>query len=276
MLFPDSVSVTPFRWEVGPEIFSLGSISVRWYGVLFATGFFLGLLYMRYVYNREGKPQADLDSLLFYMMISTIVGARLGHCLFYEPVYYLSNPIEILKVWRGGLASHGGAIGILTGMWLYARSHRNQPYLWLLDRVVVPISLAGSLIRLGNLFNSEILGIETDKPWAFIFTRVDELPRHPAQLYESISYLIIFGVLSLTYRKLGEQTPRGLLLGMFLVLVFSARFMIEFVKVRQAAFTEGFPLSMGQLLSIPAVLAGLVLLFKAWKSWQSENIEANN
>ena len=257
-------------------MFSLGPITVRWYGVLFAAGFFLGLLYMRYVYNREGKPLADLDSLLFYMMISTIVGARLGHCLFYEPGYYLSNPIEILKVWRGGLASHGGAIGILTGMWLYSRSHRNQPYLWLLDRVVVPISLAGSLIRLGNLFNSEILGVETDKPWAVIFTRIDELPRHPAQLYESISYLIIFGVLSLTYRKLGERTPRGLLLGMFLVLVFSARFMIEFVKVRQAAFTEALPLSMGQLLSIPAVLAGLVLLFKAWKSWQAENVDANN
>ena len=257
--------MTPFRWDVGPELIQIGPLSIRWYGLLFATAFFLGFLYMRYVFERENKRVESLDTLLLYMMVSTIVGARLGHCLFYEPDYYLSNPIEILKVWRGGLASHGGAIGILTGMYLYSKKQRNQPYLWILDRVVVPISLAGCLIRLGNLFNSEILGVETDKPWAIIFARVDELPRHPAQLYESFSYLLIFVFLNFTYRKLGDKTPRGLLLGLFLVLVFTARFLIEFVKVRQAAFGDALPLSMGQILSIPAVIAGLVLLMRARK-----------
>ncbi|MFK7846765.1 MAG: prolipoprotein diacylglyceryl transferase [Rhodothermales bacterium] len=261
--------VSPFRWDVGPELFQLGPLSIRWYGLLFATAFFLGFLYMRYVFVREHKKVESLDSLLFYMMISTIVGARLGHCLFYDPGYYLSNPIEILKVWRGGLASHGGAIGILTGMYFYSRKQRKQPYLWLLDRVVVPIALAGSLIRLGNLFNSEILGIPTEKPWAIIFARVDEFARHPAQLYESISYLIIFGCLHFIYKRLGDRTPNGLLLGLFLVLVFSARFFIEFVKVRQAAFSDVLPLSMGQLLSIPAVIAGVILLIRALNKMKS-------
>ncbi len=260
--------MTPFHWDVSPEIFQLGPLSIRWYGLLFATAFFLCFLYMRYVFEREKKSVADLDSLLVYMMISTIIGARLGHCLFYDPGYYLSNPVEIIKVWRGGLASHGGAIGILTGLYLYSKKHKSQPYLWLLDRVVVPISLAGCLIRLGNLFNSEILGVPTDKPWAVVFARIDDLPRHPAQLYESASYLLIFVLLNFTYRKFGKSTPRGLLLGLFLVLIFTARFLIEFVKVRQAAFGEALPFSMGQLLSIPAVIAGLVLLFRAKKHLQ--------
>ena len=251
---------------MSPEIFQLGPFSIRWYGLLFATAFFLGFLYMRRVYVRERKSVADLDSLLIYMMISTIVGARLGHCLFYDPGYYLSNPLEIIKVWRGGLASHGGAIGIFTGLYLYSRKHPDQPYLWLLDRVAVPVPLAGFFIRLGNLFNSEILGIPTDKPWAIVFARIDELPRHPAQLYESISYLLIFVLLNLTYRKFGERTPPGLLVGLFLVLVFTARFIIEFVKVRQADFGIFLPLSVGQLLSIPAIIAGVILLIRAKKN----------
>lgn len=256
--------MNPFIWDVGPELLNAGPVTIRWYGLLFATAFFLGFLYMRYVFQRENKPVESLDSLLIYMMVSTIVGARLGHCLFYEPGYYLSNPIEILKVWRGGLASHGAAIGILTGMYLYSKKQRKQPYLWLIDRVVIPISLAGCLIRLGNFFNSEIIGIPTEKSWGVVFTRIDNLARHPAQLYESVSYLLIFLFLNATYRRLGEKTPRGLMLGLFLVLVFTARFLIEIVKVRQAAFAEGLPLSMGQLLSIPAVLAGMFLLYSAW------------
>ena len=260
--------MTPLRWDVSPEFIQVGPISIRWYGLLFATGFFLGFLYMRYVFVREKKPVANLDSLLVYMMISTIIGARLGHCLFYDPGYYLSNPLEIFKVWRGGLASHGAAIGIFTGIYLYTKRHGDQPYLWLLDRMAVPVSLAGCLIRLGNFFNSEILGMPTDKPWAVVFARVDDFARHPAQLYESVSYLLIFVLLSLTYRKLGERTPGGLLLGLFLILVFAARFFIEFVKVRQAAFGEALPLSVGQLLSIPAIIAGVVLLIRARKHFE--------
>ncbi len=246
-------------------LIQLGPLSIRWYGLLFALGFFMGLLFMRYVYEREKKPLQNIDTLLIYVMISTVIGARLGHCLFYDPGYYLSNPIEILKVWRGGLASHGGAIGIFTGLYIYSKSRRKEPYLWLLDRVAVPISLAGSFIRLGNLFNSEILGVESDKPWAVIFARVDTVPRHPAQVYESICYFLIFILLSTIYRKLGDKVPRGLLLGLFLIMVFTARFFIEFVKERQAEFGAALPLSMGQLLSIPAVIAGIVLLLRSRK-----------
>ncbi len=225
-------------------------------------------MYMRHVFNREDKSVESLDSLLMYMMISTVVGARLGHCLFYDPGYYLSNPLEIIKVWKGGLASHGGAIGILIGMYLYTRKQENQPYLWLLDRIAVPIALAGTLIRLGNFFNSEIIGVPTRKSWGIVFTRVDSFPRHPAQLYESVSYLLIFLFLHQVYRKFGDATPRGLLLGLFLILIFAARFFIEFVKVRQAAFGDALPLSMGQLLSIPAVLAGILLLIRARKNME--------
>jgi prolipoprotein diacylglyceryl transferase len=191
-----------------------------------------------------------------------VIGARLGHCLFYEPAYYLRRPLEILMIWRGGLASHGGAVGIFLALYGYSRRRPDQPYLWLLDRMAIPTALGGSFIRLGNLFNSEILGISTDVPWAFVFARIDDLPRHPAQLYESLAYLLIFGVLFAVYRKRGSHTPRGLLLGLFLVLVFGARFVIECVKVRQAAFGEALPLSMGQLLSIPAILVGVVLLVR--------------
>ena len=250
------------HWNANPELLNLGWLSIRWYGLLFASGFFFGFLFMRYVYTRERKPIAHLDSLLFYMMVSAIVGARLGHCFFYEPEYYLANPLEILFVWQGGLASHGGAIGILVGLYLYTRNRPDQPYLWLLDRIAIPTALAGSFIRLGNLFNSEILGTPSDKPWAFVFERYDMQPRHPVQLYESLAYLLTFVILSALYRRLGESAPRGFYLGVFLILVFSARFALEFFKERQADYATAFPLSVGQLLSIPAVLAGLALLLR--------------
>ena len=250
------------HWNANPELLNLGWLSIRWYGLLFASGFFCGFLFMRYVYTREKKPIAHLDTLLFYMMVSAIVGARLGHCFFYEPEYYLANPFEILKVWQGGLASHGGAIGILIGLWLYSRKRPDQPYLWLLDRIAIPTALAGSFIRLGNLFNSEILGKPSEQSWAFVFERYDMIPRHPVQLYESIAYLTTFVILYSLYRRIGESAPRGFYLGLFLVLVFSARFVLEYFKIRQAAYGEALPFSVGQLLSIPAVVAGLILLFR--------------
>ena len=250
------------HWDVSPELLRLGPFALRWYGVCFALSFMLGYFIVRGIFRREHKPERDLDRLLFYMLAGTIVGARLGHCLFYEPAYYLSHPLEILMFWKGGLASHGGAIGIFTALFLYSRSRLEQPYLWLLDRIAVPTALGGCFIRLGNLFNSEILGTPTDVPWAFVFARIDDVPRHPAQLYESIAYLLIFIVLMVVYRKGGEKTPCGLLTGLFLALVFGARFLIEFVKVRQAAFGEALPLSMGQLLSIPVIVIGLILLWR--------------
>jgi phosphatidylglycerol---prolipoprotein diacylglyceryl transferase len=252
-------------WNVDPDIFHLGPITIRYYGILFALSFFLGYNIIRSVFRKEGKPEADLETLLTYMMVGTIAGARLGHCLFYDPEYYLSNPLKILKVWEGGLASHGGAIGILTALYIYCRRRPEQPYLWLLDRMVITVALAGLFIRLGNFFNSEILGIPVDLPWAVIFDRIDTVPRHPAQLYESMAYGSIFVGLYRLYDKLGSKTPNGFLFGLFLTSVFGFRFFIEFVKERQAAYSGDLPLSVGQLLSIPLVITGVVLLVRAVK-----------
>jgi prolipoprotein diacylglyceryl transferase len=250
-------------WEVSPTFFELGPLTFRWYGLLFAGGFFLGFFIMRWIYRREGKPEEDLDPLLIYMLIGTVVGARLGHVFFYHPTYYLTHPAEILQIWEGGLASHGGLIGILVALYLYSRTRPDQPYLWLLDRIAIPVALAGSFIRLGNLFNSEILGIPTDLPWGFVFARVDEVARHPVQLYESLSYLLIFVGLYWLYEKRGPDLARGVLTGWFLVTVFTARFVLEYFKMHQVAFAGDLPLRMGQLLSLPAIVIGLILVVKA-------------
>jgi prolipoprotein diacylglyceryl transferase len=259
-------SLAYIYWNVRPDLLHVGPLTVRWYGVLFALLFWIGFMIVRWQFQIEGKDERTLNSLLTHLVVGTIVGARLGHCLFYEPEYYFRHPLDILKIWEGGLASHGGAVGVLLALYCYCRRHPDQPYLWLLDRVAVPTALAGCLIRLGNLFNSEILGLPTKVPWAFIFAREDLVPRHPAQLYESIAYVLIFIVLLLTYNRLRTATPRGLLLGLFLVLVFLARFFIEFVKERQAAYGEHLPLSVGQLLSLPFIAFGVVLLGRAWRA----------
>ena len=252
------------HWHVSPEILRLGPFALRWYGLCFALAFLVGYFIVQWIYQRELKPERDLDRLLFYMLGGTLAGARLGHCLFYEPAYYLSRPLEVLMFWEGGLASHGGLVGIVLALYLYSRPRPEQSFGWLLDRIVIPSALGGCFIRLGNLFNSEILGTPTDVPWAFVFARVDTAPRHPAQLYEALAYAVIFAVLLTVYRKRGTQTPRGLLTGLFLALVFGVRFLIEFVKVRQAAFGEALPLSMGQLLSIPLILIGIGLVVRTW------------
>ena len=250
-------------WNVRPEIIQFGPFVVRWYGLLFAILFAIGFVIVRWMFRLENKDERQLDSLLVYVVIGTIVGARLGHCLLYEPGYYLRHPLEILKVWEGGLASHGGALGVVVAVYWFCRRRPELPFLWLLDRIVVPTALGGSLIRLGNLFNSEILGEPTHVPWAFVFERVDMVPRHPAQLYESVSYLLVFVVLMAMYRRLKAQTPRGLLLGVFLILVFTFRFLIEFVKERQASYEANLPLSVGQLLSLPFIAAGVLLVWRA-------------
>lgn len=253
------------EWSVSPEIFHLGPVSVRWYGFLFAMAFIAGYFIMTWVFKKEGRPRTDLEQLSVYMIFGTVIGARLGHCLFYNPEYYLSNPIEIFKVWEGGLASHGAAIGILTALYLFSKKKKNYPMLWTLDRVVIVVALAGTFIRLGNLFNSEIIGKPTDVSWAFIFTAVDDIPRHPAQLYESIAYFIIFLILLFVYYKGIEKNKSGLLFGIFLVLVFTFRFFVEFVKENQSGFEEAMVLNMGQLLSIPFVIAGIIFIIKSFK-----------
>lgn len=252
-------------WNVNPEIFRIGDFAVRWYGLLFASGFVFGYYLMRRIFRNEGLTDATLDRLTVYVAVATIVGARLGHCLFYEPEYYLARPLEILKVWHGGLASHGAAIAIPIALWLFARKER-KPFIWALDRVVVVVALAGALIRLGNLMNSEIYGVETNLPWGFVFLRNGEnAPKHPTQIYEALAYLTVFGILMRIYWKnLGKQKP-GLLFGLFLILVFGFRFFVEYVKEDQVAFEAGMKLNMGQLLSIPFVLIGIAILVWAYR-----------
>ena len=251
-------------WDVGPELFNIGPFSVRWYGLLFAMAFIVGFKIMQWMYKRENKPESDVEQLTIYMIVGTVIGARLGHCLFYNPEYYLANPLEILMVWKGGLASHGASIGILISLYVYTKK-KKVSFLWQMDRVVVATALGGSFIRLGNLFNSEILGKAADVPWAFIFTKVDNVPRHPTQLYESLGYLVIFLILFFIYKNKYKVLNDGFIFGLFLFLLFTFRIIVEFFKENQTGFEEGMAFNMGQLLSVPFVILGVILIVRSLK-----------
>ena len=261
------------NWNVPPEIVSFGPIEVRWYGILFATSFFLGFLIIGWIFKIEKKSAKDLDELFFFMIVGTVIGARLGHTIFYDPIYYFSNPIRILKIWEGGLASHGAAIGIFAALFYYSRKKSDQRYLWLLDRMAIIIPLSGFFIRIGNLFNSEIIGKPTAVPWAFIFSRIDNLPRHPTQLYESIGYLLIFIALFKIYRINQEKTTPGIILGTFLISAFSFRFLIEFLKESQSDFEKGMIINMGQILSLPLILLGLIIIIRLKANKKTSSIK---
>lgn len=260
-------------WDISPEIFSLGSLSIRWYGLLFATSFLVGFQIMKWIFKIEKKDEEDINDLILYMIIGTVLGARLGHCLFYNPVYYLSNPMEIIKIWHGGLASHGAAIGILTSLYFYSKKHKDQSFLWVMDRVVITVALAGFFIRIGNLFNSEIIGIPTDVAWSFIFASIDETPRHPTQLYEAFAYLSSFFVLINIYRIKTTKLKNGFLFGLSLILIFGFRFIVENFKENQTYFEKGLTLNMGQILSIPLIIAGIILVLK---SRNTEKLNSKN
>lgn len=251
-------------WDVGPELFNIGPFSVRWYGLLFAMAFIVGFKIMQWMYKRENKPESDVEQLTIYMIVGTVIGARLGHCLFYNPEYYLANPLEILMVWKGGLASHGASIGILISLYVYTKK-KKVSFLWQMDRVVVATALGGSFIRLGNLFNSEIIGKAADVPWAFIFTKVDNVPRHPTQLYESLGYLVIFLILFFIYKNKYKVLNDGFIFGLFLFLLFTFRIIVEFFKENQTGFEEGMAYNMGQLLSVPFVILGVILIVRSLK-----------
>lgn len=358
-------------WDPAPDIFSVGSWEMRWYGLLFALGFLIAQQIMFYIYRKEGKPERDVESLTFFMVIATILGARLGHVLFYEPDKYFSKPLSILKVWEGGLASHGAAFGILIAIYLYVnylvkidfgkfevkkRKRAGQNYLWVVDRLVIVVALVGALIRLGNFINSEIVGVESNSDYGVVFARdaqqvlqvysqgtieeieahkveqdlagleqpvmfelsfargiseeaarniiendlqrafrqserlqedialpsqelnytiqqnrgivtaeilVDGIPRHPAQLYESLSSFLIFIGLFLLWKRRKEETPPGLIFGIFLIVLFGLRFLYEFIKENQVDFEDQLTLNMGQILSIPMVLAGIIILIRS-------------
>jgi len=244
-------------WDVNPEIFRIGSFAVRWYGLLFASSFLFGYIIMQRIFRNEGLTDATLDRLTIYMAIGVIAGARLGHCFFYEPEYYLANPAEILKIWHGGLASHGAAIGILTAIWLFVRKEKKD-YTWALDRIAIVVALSGFFIRMGNLMNSEIYGVETTLPLGFVFLRNGEnAPKHPTQIYEGLAYLLIFILLLRIYWKNKGRHIQGTLISLAMLLIFVARFFIEFVKEDQVGFEAGMRLNMGQWLSIPFIIAGI-------------------
>ncbi|MCD7972675.1 MAG: prolipoprotein diacylglyceryl transferase [Candidatus Azobacteroides sp.] len=263
-------------WTVDPAIFTIFGREVRWYGLFFAIGFLVGYKIVERMFRKENIPQQWLDKLFIYIIVGTVIGARLGHCIFYNFDYYMSHPLEILKVWEGGLSSHGGAIGIIIAVWLYSRKVTHLSMLWTFDRLVVPVALVGAMIRTGNLMNHEIYGHPTDLPWAFRFITniryyqmgaepVFSLPSHPTQIYEALCYLIIFAVIMYMYWKTNAKDRQGLIFGVFLSAVFIARFFIEFIKENQEAFEEGMALNMGQILSIPFALAGLYLIYRAMK-----------
>ncbi len=249
-------------WNVDPEIFRFGPFAPRWYGLFFSLGFLLGYWIMAQIYRHERRREENLSSLFLYVFLGTLIGARLGHVLFYQPDYYLPRPWEILMIWQGGLASHGGFAGVLIAIYLYQRKYRDLSFLALCDRLAIAILPAASLIRIGNFFNSEIIGVPSSVPWSVIFARLDTMPRHPAMLYEAICYLVVFLILYAVYWNTELIKIPGRVVGAAFIVSFSARFLIEFVKENQAHFEQGMALNMGQLLSIPFVLVGLWLLHK--------------
>ena len=271
------------HWNADPEIINIAGFSVRYYGLLFAIGLILGYYVVKRIYDKERVPVTALDQLLVYVVVGTLVGARLGHCLFYEPDYFFAHPLEIILpiakvngsykfVGFLGLASHGGAIGVLIAISLYCRKYKVN-MLWLLDRMAVAIPISAAFIRFGNFMNSEIYGKPTDGSWGVIFMRDDLVPRHPTQLYEAFSYLFITLVLLYVYKKGFAQKGSGLLFGYFLIMMFAARFIIEFFKENQEVFEDNMPINMGQILSIPFIVAGVLLVVFGQKWFNKPSVE---
>jgi len=256
------------NWNIDPEIVHLFGISLRYYGVLFVGGLVLCIYILKWIFKNEDIPLTNLDKLSIYGMIGIFAGARLGHCLFYDPSYYFSHPLEmLLPIQRSaeggytftgysGLASHGGAIGLIIALIIYAKRTK-ESLIKTIDLIAVVAPLGACFIRLANLMNSEIIGIPTNVPWAFVFVREDNLPRHPAQLYEAISYLLIFGLMFYLYKTKRDKLQHGYFFGLSITLIFVARFFIEFIKEKQVPFEEQMNYDMGQLLSIPFIVAGI-------------------
>jgi phosphatidylglycerol---prolipoprotein diacylglyceryl transferase len=259
------------HWNINPEIFNLFGISVRYYGALFVTGLILCYYMLQWIYKREGIPLEKLEKFFIYGFVGILAGARLGHCLFYEPGYYFSHPLEMILPIQSlpeggykftgyqGLASHGGTIGLILAIILYSLKTK-ESLIRIFDLVAIVAPIASCFIRLANLMNSEIIGTPTTVPWAFIFEKVDNQPRHPAQLYEAIVYILIFVVVFIIYKKRKEIVQKGFLFGLTITLIFTARFFIEFIKEKQVKFEEQMKLDMGQLLSIPLIILGVAFI----------------
>ena len=266
-------------WTTSPNLYD-GFITVRWYGLMFAIAFWLGYEVVWRAFRHEGARESWVAQLFFYVIIATVVGARLGHVFFYDWDFYGRHLWEIPKIWKGGLASHGGVLGIIIAIWLYSKWVTKKPMLWTLDRLVVPVGLAAALIRLGNLFNHEIYGGPTSQPWGFCFVKnVDQwiqggnpvftAPCHPTQLYEALCYFLVFGIVMWMYWKRNDQEREGLIFGVFMTGIFVSRFCIEYLKNVQEPWELGLRdacgLNMGQLLSIPFIVMGIWLIARAYR-----------
>ena len=269
------MSILAINWNVDPELFRIGSFAVRWYGLLFVSGFVLGYWMFTKFFERENVDKRILDPLLYTLLLGTLVGARLGHCIFYQPDYYFGSWdgfLEIFQVWKGGLASHGGTIVLFFCMMWFARKYgpkNNFDFVWILDHLCIAVAFAATFIRLGNLFNSEIYGDVTSLPWGSVFERRGEVePKHPTQLYEALSYFLLGLFLLWLYVKKLDKVYRGTFIGIFFIVCFGMRFIIEFIKEPQVEFEETMLLDMGQILSIPFIILGIGFLVYAWKKKQ--------
>lgn len=265
-------------WDFNPTLINIGGFEIRWYSLCWVVALLVGGWLFSYFCKREGRPESVSDTAFLYIVLGTIIGARVGHCLFYEPEIYLREPWKIITGIRdGGLASHGATIGILLGIWLSSRKSKVSVW-WTADRLGIIAPISGAIIRLGNLFNSEIIGNETTMPWGFKFMRlypnwpVEAVPmRHPTQLYEALCYFTLFVLLFLLYRYTKLARRQGFIFGAALVGIFLPRFCIEFIKINQVAFEEGMTFNMGQWLSVPFILVGVGVM--VWAYLRKEPVE---
>ena len=273
------------HWNPDPEIINVFGISIRYYGLLFVSGIIIAIYLLTWIFKRENIPSENLEKLTIYGMIGIIAGARLGHCLFYEPSYYLAHPLEMILpvafppeggvkfIGYQGLASHGGVLGLLIGLYVYSRKTKHS-MIDILDLIAVVVGVSLGFIRLANFMNSEIIGMPTTKPWGVFFERVDDLPRHPAQLYEAISYFVIFVIMMILYLKMRDRLKNGILFGLATVLFFMARFIIEFLKEDQVGFEKGMTFNMGQLLSLPYIVVGIGFIIYGF--WRTKKLSAQH
>lgn len=252
-------------WNVDPEIVRMGPLAIRYYSLFIVLGFVLMSAYTKSLFKKEGKNPEDVSNLTTYIIFGMLIGARLAHCLFYDPAYYFSNPLKILYVWEGGLASHGGYLGVIIAVYLFLRKHPGHSFFHLMDMIAGPCLFVGGLIRLGNFMNSEIFGIPTNLPWAIVFERVDNIPRHPAQLYESIGYFTISFILAWLFKAKNKSWRSGSILSVAIILSFTFRFLIEFTKDEQSTFMHNPSINMGQWLSLAFVAGGILLFWKLRK-----------
>ncbi|MGI6074353.1 MAG: prolipoprotein diacylglyceryl transferase [Fermentimonas sp.] len=271
-------SILAVTWSVDPTLFNIFGREIRWYGLFWVIGLIVAVYIVQLIFKKEDLPEKWFDSLFVYMIVGIIVGARLGHCLFYEPQYYLANPMEILKIWQGGLASHGGVIGIIIAVWLFSKNVSKQSMLWTFDRVMVPTGFTAAMIRLGNLMNHEIYGGPTDKPWGFRFIEnvnqwmhgaepIYTQPSHPTQIYEALAYLAVFAITMYLYWNTQAKKREGLITGVGILIIFLFRLFVEFIKNVQVdqehSLIDKTGLNIGQWLSVPFIIWGIWMIVNA-------------